>query len=199
MTNIGTGAYHSFAIHKSGAVYGWGSNNYGQTAIFTSAGQSDAVVVYPTKAKSLKQKSKIVSIHGGKDHSLAINEGGKCLSWGRIENNALGHDLSNLPTSDVIFDERDRPRILQTPTVISNISDESVESLGLGTDHSFVITKEGEAYSWGFNVQKQAGQPGDIDEVVLPTLLSNKYVDGKRLVLASAGGQFSIVAGVHDA
>lgn len=199
MTNIGAGEYHSFAIHKSGAVYGWGSNNFGQTAIFTSAGQSDAVVVYPTKVKSLKQKPKIISINGGKDHSLAINEEGKCLSWGRIENKALGHDLSNLPPSDVIFDERDRPRILKVPTVISSISDKTVESFGLGTDHSFVITKDGEAYSWGFNVQKQAGQPGDTDEVVLPTLLSNKHVDGKKLVLASAGGQFSMVAGVHDA
>ncbi|KAL2824879.1 regulator of chromosome condensation 1/beta-lactamase-inhibitor protein II [Aspergillus cavernicola] len=193
--DIGAGQYHSFAIHKTGTVYGWGSNNYGQTAIFTSAGQSDAVVVYPTKVQSLKQKSKIISIHGGKDHSLAINKEGQCLSWGRIDNKALGLDVKDLPSSDVIFDVYDKPRILKVPTAVSNI-DKPVEALGIGTDHSFAITKDGHAYSWGFNAQKQTGQPGDIDEVVLPTLLSNKHVDGKKLAFAAAGGQFSIVAGV---
>lgn len=198
INDIGAGQYHSFAIHKSGTVYAWGSNNYGQTAIFTSAGQSDAAVVYPAKVQSLKRKSKITSIQGGKDHSLAINEEGQCLSWGRIDNKALGLDMKAVLSSNIIFDVYDKPRILKVPTVVGNI-DKPVESLGIGTDHSLAITKDGQAYSWGFNAQKQAGQPGDVDEVVLPTLLTNKHVDGKKLVFAAAGGQFSIVAGLHTA
>jgi regulator of chromosome condensation len=194
--NIGAGQYHSFAIHKSGTTYAWGSNNYGQTAIFTSAGQSDAVVVYPTKVQSLKRNPKIISIQGGKDHSLAITDEGACLSWGRIDNKALGLDVKDIPSSNIIFDTYGRPRILKVPTVVSGI-DETIVSLGIGTDHSFVITKDGQAYSWGFNTQGQAGQPGDVDEVVRPTLLSNKHVEGKKLVLAAAGGQFSMVAGEH--
>ncbi|KAL4877465.1 regulator of chromosome condensation 1/beta-lactamase-inhibitor protein II [Aspergillus karnatakaensis] len=197
IVDIGTGEYHSFAIHKSGTVYAWGSNNYGQTGIFSNAGQNNAMVVYPTKVQSLKGKSKIVSVHGGKDHSLAINEEGQCISWGRIENKALGLEPKEIDSANVITDEYDRPRILKVPTVVSGI-DKPVESIGIGTDHSFAITTEGHAYSWGFNVQQQAGQPGGVDEVVLPTLLSNKHVDGKRLVFAAGGGQFSIVAGVHE-
>jgi regulator of chromosome condensation len=194
--DIGAGQYHSFAIHKTGAIYAWGSNNYGQTGIFTSAGQSDAVVVYPTKVQSLKGKPMIVSIQGGKDHSLALTEEGQCLSWGRIDNKAIGVDIKDIPSSNVIYDVYDRPRILKIPTALRGI-DKPIISLGIGTDHSFAITKDGQAYSWGFNAQYQAGQPGEVDEVVQPTLLSNKYVDGKKLLLAAAGGQFSMVAGEH--
>ncbi|KAE8349230.1 regulator of chromosome condensation 1/beta-lactamase-inhibitor protein II [Aspergillus coremiiformis] len=194
--NIGVGSYHSFAIHKSGTVYAWGSNNYGQTAILTGAGQSEAVVAYPTKVPSLKRTAKIVSIEGGKDHSLAVTHEGECLSWGRIDNKALGLDVKDMPSSHIVYDAYERPRILKAPTVVRNI-DQAIVSVGIGTDHSFAITEDGRAYSWGFNVQNQAGQPGDVDEIVHPTLLSNKHVDGKKLVLAAAGGQFSLVAGEH--
>ncbi|KAL4738516.1 regulator of chromosome condensation 1/beta-lactamase-inhibitor protein II [Aspergillus similis] len=194
IVDIGAGVYHSFAVHKSGSVYAWGSNNFGQTAIFTSAGQSDATVQYPTKVQALKQFARVKSISGGKDHSLAVTAEGQCLSWGRIDNKALGVDINAVPASSIIRDEHDRPRILKVPTAIGNIQD--AIGLGIGTDHSFVITKEGHAYSWGFNAMHQTGQPGD-DDVARPTPLINKHVDGKKLVLADAGGQFSIVAGEH--
>ncbi|RDW93007.1 uncharacterized protein DSM5745_00329 [Aspergillus mulundensis] len=194
IVNIGTGSYHSFAVHKSGRVYGWGSNNFGQTAISASAGRGDATVMYPTKAPAFKPFSKIVTIQGGKDHSLAVTQDGKCLSWGRIDNKALGVDMTKVDVADVIVDEYDRPRILAVPTPIGNISD--AVGLGIGTDHSFVITNKGQAYSWGFNATRQTGQPSD-EDIAEPAILSNKHVDGKKLVLADAGGQFSIVAGEH--
>ncbi|KAL4922642.1 regulator of chromosome condensation 1/beta-lactamase-inhibitor protein II [Aspergillus aurantiobrunneus] len=183
IVDIGAGQYHSFAIHKTGVVYAWGSNNYGQTAIFT--------------IQSLKRSSNISSVQGGKDHSLAITKEGQCLAWGRLDNKAVSLDVKDIPSSNIIFDAYDRARILKVPTVVNGI-DKAI-GLGIGTDHSIVITSEGQAYTWGFNVQKQTGQPGDVDEVINATLLSNKHVDGKKLVLAAAGGQFSIVAGEHTA
>ncbi|KAL4903323.1 hypothetical protein BDW74DRAFT_179742 [Aspergillus multicolor] len=196
IVNIGAGSYHSFAVHKSGRVYGWGSNNFGQTAISASAGQGDATIAYPTKAPAFKPFKKIITIQGGKDHSLAVTEDGKCLSWGRIDNKALGVDMTTVDAADVVLDEHDRPRILAVPTPIGTISD--AVGLGIGTDQSFVITSKGEAYSWGFNATRQTGQPSE-DDIAEPTILSNKHVDGKKLVLADAGGQFSIVAGEHGA
>ncbi|KAL5335578.1 regulator of chromosome condensation 1/beta-lactamase-inhibitor protein II [Aspergillus crustosus] len=195
IVNIGTGSYHSFAVHKSGAVYAWGSNNFGQTAISASAGQGSAVVPYPTKVQAFRHFPRITSIQGGKDHSLAVTQDGRCLSWGRIDNKALGVDTTQIDSSDLILDEYDRPRILKIPTAIA-IDDHHAVGLGIGTDHSFVITTDGKAYSWGFNATRQTGQPGD-EDVVRPTLLSNKHVDGKTLVMADAGGQFGIVAGRH--
>lgn len=196
--DIGAGIYHSFAIHKTGQLYAWGSNNFGQTGIFQSAGQSDAVILYPTPVPSLKKESGIVSVTGGKDHSLALNEQGQCLAWGRIDNKALGIIAKDIPTSDVIFDTYKKPRILKVPTPISDV-DGKVVFAAAGTDHSFAITQDGRAYSWGFNAQHQVGHGNEEkDEVEQPTQLKNKHVSGKMLVSAAAGGQFSIVLGLHD-
>ncbi|KAK2757614.1 hypothetical protein FQN54_004583 [Arachnomyces sp. PD_36] len=193
ITELGAGLYHSFAIHKSGDVYAWGSNNFGQTGILSGAGGSDADVTYPTKVKNLRKSDKIISISGGKDHSIAITDKGQCLTWGRVDNKALGLDMSKIASSDIIVDSRGRPRISCVPAPIPGIDGE-VTFATAGTDHSFAITKDGKAYSWGFNVHGQAGQPGG-EEIEIPTLLMNKHLNGKKLVSAAAGGQFSILAG----
>jgi regulator of chromosome condensation len=195
IVDLGADLYHSFAVHKNGSVYAWGSNNFGQTGILSGAGTSDATVLYPTFVKSLKRHRGIKSITAGKDHSLAITHDNNCLIWGRIDNKALGLDIAALPPDEILIDSYNRPRILTTPHSIPEVAGKAVFATA-GTDHSFVITHDGEAYSWGFNGQRQAGQSGS-DEVERPTLLQNKYVKGKRLVTAAAGGQFSILAGKH--
>lgn len=195
IVELGAGQYHSFAIHRNGTVYAWGSNNFGQTAVNSAAGDSDATVSYPTKVKSLPKGDRIISIFGGKDHGMAITERDQCLVWGRVDNKALGLDINTVPSSNFIFDSRGRPRISNVPTPISGI-DGGVAFATAGTDHSFAITKSGSAYSWGFNASGQAGHPG-VDEIELPTLLKNKHIDKKKLVSAAAGGQFSILLGEH--
>ncbi|KAJ5636181.1 uncharacterized protein N7484_009494 [Penicillium longicatenatum] len=194
--DIGVGLYHSFAIHKKGDVYAWGSNNFGQTGVTTSAGQNDAIVAYPNKVPGLKKYGLLVSISGGKDHSMAITEQGECLIWGRIDNKALGIALEDMPQADIIYDTYGRPRILKRPNLLTGVGDKITFGTA-GTDHSFVITESGTAYSWGFNAQCQAGQPG-LDEVERPTLLHSKYLEGKKLVSPAAGGQFSVVFAEHS-
>lgn len=88
--------YHSFAIRKNGSVYAWGSNNFGQTAIFTGAGASNADVIYPTEVRGLRGY-KIDSILDGKDHSMAVTDQGRVLVWGRTDNKALGLSIRDIP------------------------------------------------------------------------------------------------------
>lgn len=178
-------------------MYAWGSNNFGQTAVPTSAGQSNAIVAFPIEARSFRKHAKLVSITGGKDHSIALTETGQCLIWGRIDNKALGMGLEDMPSADIIHDEYDRPRILKYPAILNGISGRIVAATA-ASDHTIAITESGQGYSWGFNAQSQAGQPG-LDEVERPTLLQSKSVDGKKLLAAAAGGQFSIVVGEHQA
>lgn len=190
IVDIGAGQYHSFAIQKSGKVYAWGSNNFGQTGIFKNAGQSDATVLYPTKAESLGQAN-IATIIGGKDHSLALTDQGQCLTWGRIDNKALGLVIKDISSSDTIYDTYGKPRILKTPTRTANIY-EKITFVTAGTDHSIAITNNGKAYSWGFNSQHQAGHPKG-EEIEKPTVLEKKYISEKYIVSAAAGGQFGMV------
>lgn len=192
--DIGVGLYHSFAVHENDTVYAWGSNNFGQTGVSSSAGQNDAIVPFPTEVRSFRNHPTLVAIFGGKDHSIAITDSGQCLVWGRIDNKALGIGLEDMPLSDIIHDKYGRPRILKQPTLLKGISGKAIFATA-GTDHSFIITDKGKAYSWGFNAHSQTGQYG-VDEVEKPSLLHSKYLEGKKLVSAAAGGQFSIVVGV---
>lgn len=82
----------------------------------------------------------LVSIFGGKDHSIAITEPGQCLIWGRIDKKALGIGLEDMPSSDITYDEYSRPRILKQPNILNNISAQ-IMSATAGSDHSSVITE----------------------------------------------------------
>lgn len=190
--DIAAGADHSFAVHKDGSVFGWGLNNYGQTGIPSKAGESEAGVLKPTVIASLKKyqtSNKITQIAAGNFNSLAITENNDCLVWGRIDNDATGIDPSTLSKDDVIFDERERPRILANATAIPNLK---VSYATYGTEHAIAVATDGKAYSWGFNSSNQTGQPGD--DVKVATVLSSKAVQDKRFIWAGAGGQYGMIA-----
>jgi len=72
-----------------------------------------------------------------------------------------------------------------------------VESVAAGTDHSFFLSAEGKAYSWGFSANYQTGQGTD-DDIKTPTLIDNTAVREQKLTFAGAGGQYSILASVAD-
>lgn len=115
IVKIACGAYHSFAIDRDGKAWGWGLNNFGEIGVPANAGEDDAVILKPAKLDWLKDH-KIADIAGGVHHSLACCDKGRLFSWGRVDGNQVGLDASTLNKDDLIFDERDTPRILVKPT-----------------------------------------------------------------------------------
>ncbi|KXT12650.1 hypothetical protein AC579_4497 [Pseudocercospora musae] len=198
ITSISTGAYHSFAISRTGDVYAWGLNNFGETGIMDNAGQDDAVIMNPRVVTALKGKN-ITSIKGGGHHSLAATEEGDCLVWGRIDGSQTGisqSELDSLTGSAVIKDEKDRPRILAEPYKVPAI-DGPVTHVTAASDHNIVITKQGKAWSWGFSANYQTGQGTD-DDVKVATMIDNTAIREKKLNGATTGGQFSIITAPAD-
>ncbi|KAI9820348.1 MAG: Regulator of chromosome condensation [Pycnora praestabilis] len=184
---VGCGSYHSFAMDKTGKVWAWGLNNFGETGVNDGAGEDGAVVLAPTVVKSLS-KHEIVQIKGGSHHSIAVTKEGECLVWGRVDGFQMGIKQDGLPKEDVIYDEKMNPRILKTPTSVPGLA---VKFATAGSDTSIAITTEGQVYSWGFSANYQTGQGTD-DDVEVATLIDNTAVRGKKLNWAGAGGQFSI-------
>ncbi|MCJ1478377.1 hypothetical protein MMC13_007057 [Lambiella insularis] len=191
IVDIGGGSDHSFAIHQNGKVYCWGLNNFGQTGIAENAGEDEAAIMNPMVVSSLSAHGRITCIDGGRHHSIAVTEEGTCLVWGRVDTFGLGLKIDILKTSDVVQDERGKPRILKEPTRIPELDAVSATA---GSDHSIAITREGKAYSWGFNPHNQTGLGTD-EDVECATLIDNTAVRGKKLVWAGAGGQYSVLAG----
>lgn len=194
--SVHAGSDHAFAVDRKGDTWAWGLNNFGQTGIKAGAGANGSTIPTPQKVKSLIGRD-MRMLQGGMHHSVGVTHRGECLVWGRMDGAQMGIDLTSSPLLDdprQVVEERGKPRILLEPTALS-IPDCSF--VAAGSDHNILITSEGKAYSWGFNVNFQCGQGSndDIDEIDTPTLIDNTAVRGKKLTWAGAGGQYSMLAG----
>ena len=213
IVKIACGSYHSFALDKDGRVWGWGLNNFGEIGS-EGAGEDDAVILKPIKITHLEDYT-ITDIDGGVHHSLACSDKGELLTWGRVDGYQVGFELDDLDKDNVIFDERNNPRILLKPTVLKGMyfcftlhallerranmlpGISKISSVAAGTDNSFAVSSDGKVYSWGFSANYQTGQ-GTIEDIHTPTLIDNSAIRGKKIIAAEAGGQFSILAGVAE-
>ena len=193
IVHVGSGAYHSFAVHESGKVYAWGLNSFGATAIREGAGDDEAAVVHPVLVKALTGRG-VTQICGGSHHSLARTADGECLVWGRLDGFQSGLKVDTLSDDAVIKDERGRPRILIEPTPVPGINAKAVAA---NSDHSLAIDANGRAWSWGFSATFQTGQ-GTQDDIEVATMIDNTATRNKKLNWAGAGGQFSVFTDPAD-
>ena len=117
IASIACGQFHSFAVDEQGRVYAWGLNNFGQTGISSGSGESESLISQPTLVRSLQQYQ-IQEIRGGNHHSIACTKDGDVLVWGRCDDAQSGIPVDKLPHEHLVFDSRDRPRILLVPTKV---------------------------------------------------------------------------------
>ncbi|KAF2424902.1 putative Ran exchange factor Prp20/Pim1 [Tothia fuscella] len=194
IVSIAAGPNHSFAVTNDGEVWSWGLNSFAQTGIPYPETVDNDIVTGPTKVTSLKGHI-ITMMAAGGQHSLALTRDGTTLSFGRMDNFALGLDSSKLPLDDdtvVRKDENGKPRVLFQPTALKDVP--TARFISCGTDHNIVITKSGKAYSWGFNESYQCGQGGEESNIKVPTLIGNGALKDQELVWAGCGGQFSVLS-----
>jgi len=194
IVEIGTGSNHSFAIERSGLVYGWGFNNAGQIGVVDDAGEFESAydfaitVTVPSLVKSLVGFPRIRQITGGNFHSIALTEDGRCLTWGRLYSFATGLKIDTLPPQFVVLDSRGKPSFLRVPTTVQGLSPAFVAA---ASEHSLAATTDEKIYTWGLNLTKQIGQREE--EVELATPISHPSIADKRFVWAGAGAQYSML------
>ena len=102
IVRVCSGHYHSFAIDKSGKVYAWGLNNYGQTGVMPSdfekgeQQEEDMSCIWtPTLVSALSPSAfggrrRVVDIAGGEHHSLFLLSDGSVWACGRADGFELG-------------------------------------------------------------------------------------------------------------
>ncbi|RDA95517.1 hypothetical protein CP533_5415 [Ophiocordyceps camponoti-saundersi (nom. inval.)] len=189
IVKIACGGYHSFALDKDGQVWGWGLNNFGEIWAESNVGEDNAIILKPVKLTTLYDW-KIADIDGGVHHSVACSHSGDLLTWGRIDGYQVGFELGSIAKEDIIFDDRELPRILSKPCKHKDIP--AIASVAAGTDNSFAVSRDGKVYAWGFSANYQTGL-GTMDDVHTPTLVDNSAIRDKKIIAAYAGGQFSVV------
>eukprot|EP00933_Yihiella_yeosuensis_P064248 TRINITY_DN6760_c1_g5_i1.p1 TRINITY_DN6760_c1_g5~~TRINITY_DN6760_c1_g5_i1.p1 ORF type:complete len:555 (+),score=116.16 TRINITY_DN6760_c1_g5_i1:69-1733(+) len=104
------------------AVYFWGANSW-----------SDPKGEAPSRVLTLEKK-RICQISVGKEHAMALTEGGRVVGWGK-------NDFGQLGTGDE--ENRALPSMTELPyeTYICQIA--------AGGNYTLGITKKGELWSWG--------------------------------------------------
>lgn len=80
----------------------------------------------------------------------------------------------------------------------SQCTDVKASFVAASSDTSFAISSDGKAYSWGFSTMFQTGQGTD-DDIEVPTLIDNTAVKDRKIVWAGVGGQFGMLAAIHEA
>ncbi|KAK4149294.1 hypothetical protein C8A00DRAFT_18996 [Chaetomidium leptoderma] len=193
--DIGSGSSHSFAIERTGLVYGWGFNNAGQIGVVDDAGSQESAynfaltVAVPSLVKSLVGFPRIKQITGGNFHTIAVTEDGSCLTWGRLYSFATGLKIDTLPPQFVVLDSRGKPSFLRVPTTVQGLSPAFVAA---ASEHSLAVTTDNTISTWGLNLTKQIGQKEE--EVELATPISHPSIAHTQMVWAGAGAQYSMLA-----
>ncbi len=131
-------------------VFAWGYNGYGSLGIDNSTGW----VEEPYNITSIFNGEIISQISAGLGHTMAITNSGELLAW--------GYSASGQAGTGSIVNVIDSPR-----NITSLFPGDRVVKVGLGHQHSIVVTESGKVYSWGHNQTGQVGAFGVNDTRVL--------------------------------
>lgn len=139
--------YHKAVIDKSGNLYLWGYNNFGQLGNGTRTNSSENLI---------KVLENVRSVSLGYDFSAAITENGDLYLWGAGYEGQLGNGRNEIDNYSLV------------PIKILN----NVLSVSLGGGHTAAVTKDGNLYVWGWNIYGQLGN-GTYNSILNPTKLLN--------------------------
>ncbi|XP_015787614.1 probable E3 ubiquitin-protein ligase HERC3 [Tetranychus urticae] len=134
--SISSGSYHSFGLSCTGALYGWGKNEFGQLGVGDNEHRST-----PTCLTHLRNQ-KISFVSGGEDFTAALTEDGGIFTWGAGMYGQTGHGVKG----NELFPKR----ILE---MIGN----KVTQVACGRCHMLLLVNSDKIYACGLNGCGQLG------------------------------------------
>jgi alpha-tubulin suppressor-like RCC1 family protein len=168
---VATGGAHTGVLLTSGAVYMWGSNQYGQLGIGSA---STGPIGTPTLV-SFPRGTTVTSLVAGLYHSAAITSDTSLYMWGSNSFGALGigptHSTENQPTQ---------------------LNGTGYTGVSLGWDFTCALQGSGTMYCWGYNNYCQTTDAlttasGDFT----PYLVNQSDFDDLAVSAVSVGGETS--------
>lgn len=206
--SISCGGYHLLAVTRENglSVYSTGLNQYGQLGL----GDIENRQVL-TKIKFFEGKD-IAKVEGGLQFSYFVDKTGKELySCGRGDYGQLGITLEepdtgygeNVPCRVPLVYESNRGKVSnpkENSIILNDIVEEDqpeIVQISCGSTHALALTKNGDAYSWGFGTMGACGQGKDEADVLMPKKLEAKMKKSQgaastyKIEYVSGGGQHS--------
>ncbi|XP_008325809.1 probable E3 ubiquitin-protein ligase HERC4 isoform X1 [Cynoglossus semilaevis] len=155
---ISAGGAHSFSLTLSGAVFGWGRNNFGQLGLNDTNDRC-----YPVQLKSLRSQ-RVMYISCGEDHTVALTKEGGVFTFGAGGYGQLGHGSTNHEIN---------------PRKVFELMGNVVSQVACGRQHTLAFTPtSGKIHSFGLGGNGQLGtrstsnrkSPYPVKDPVLPPI-----------------------------
>jgi alpha-tubulin suppressor-like RCC1 family protein len=121
--------------------------------------------------------TRVVSVHCGWDHSMAITEKGHLYTWGAGYHGKLGHGN----TDPVVV-----------PQLVRALDGYDVVHAEGGCEHSMAICEPGLLFTWGQGEGGRLGH-GDEQDQYLPKLVEGLVAQGLQAIHMAAGDKYSMV------
>lgn len=154
VVELAVGARHACALTEEGDVYCWGDNRRGQVTGAAPATGPEQL----TRAQAVVGLEDVRAIGAGAAHSCAVQGDGTLFCFGdRTEGQSGGGASPDASAALIEVTFPDPP-----PT--------SIEALALGDAHTCALSRNGQVFCWGRNVDGEAGVAGEAGPIVLPRL-----------------------------
>ncbi|XP_025423302.1 probable E3 ubiquitin-protein ligase HERC4 isoform X2 [Sipha flava] len=185
---IACGGYHSFVVSKSGAVFGWGKNDFGQLGL-----NHKTNVSIPTELNTIRT-ARVKYISAGEDFSVFLTYDGGVFTCGAGMYGQLGHgSFSN----EIV------------PRKVLELMGSTVTQVTCGRRHTLtLVPSKGRVYSFGLGGVGQLGTKASINsntpQLVLGPWLSPSGASviktNKQYIVKSifAGGDQCFVKVTHQ-
>lgn len=141
--SISAGNDHTCALTKTGLVYCWGDNTYGQIGNGTNANQYEGAILAGGGALPV-----VSAVATGTDFTCALTKTGLVYCWGINSAGQLGND--NIGT-----DATAPAQVLASLGSITPLT--NVTAISAGDSHACALTKSKTVYCWGSNISGQLG------------------------------------------
>eukprot|EP00456_Euglypha_rotunda_P023121 TRINITY_DN1930_c0_g1_i3.p1 TRINITY_DN1930_c0_g1~~TRINITY_DN1930_c0_g1_i3.p1 ORF type:complete len:1062 (+),score=161.38 TRINITY_DN1930_c0_g1_i3:138-3188(+) len=167
VVHMSTGGYHAVCCTDKDEMYVWGQNDYFQLGIGANTGAKKTPHLHPIQEKW-------AHFSCGMYHTLALTREGKVYSWGDGYSTSYpccGH----MP-----------PQAYKEPKMIETLADKMVVQVSASYYCSMCLTKDGEAYSWGYGSSYRLGFPDSANKNV-PTRLTGGGLDKEKVAYVHMG------------
>ncbi|HPF31222.1 MAG TPA: hypothetical protein PLO25_02880, partial [Candidatus Saccharibacteria bacterium] len=172
---ISTGDHHTCALDTAGAVYCWGSNEYGQLGDNSRIQSLIPIKVYVSGIKITDYRYKQIS--GGDSHTCALDTAGAVYCWGSNKYGQLGNNSTT------------HSRVPATVTTAGTpMAGKTIQAISVGQFHTCALDTAGAVYCWGNNNYGQLGNNSSTNSLVPATVTTAETpMAGKTIQAISAG------------
>ena len=151
---LACGGNHSFAISKSGAVFGWGKNLFGQIGVNDNISKN-----YPTQLKTLRSIG-VRYIACGDDFSVFLTQDGGILTCGNGSFGQLGHGTCS---NEIL------------PRMVIELMGSTVSQISCGRRHTLTfVPSRKKIYGFGMSAKGQLGKI--INKSSLPQIVHGPWI-----------------------